>query len=191
MFPPEIFRATLEKLVRVLEENAIRFHLTGGVTSIAYGEPRLTQDIDVVIDPERTRACLPSFMAAARREGFVFQEDTMRAAVARGTAIQLLDADEALKLDLYPRELIPGELDRAVQSEVFQGLQLPIASLPDCALSKLVWIQRGSAKSRRDLKQLLLRADPAERVFIEARAVEMGLDELLADVESESDDGPS
>jgi len=46
VFPIETFRATLEKAIAILERHKVRFHLTGGVTSVAYGEPRLTQDID-------------------------------------------------------------------------------------------------------------------------------------------------
>ena len=51
MFPVDVFQATLSKLVSILSLHEIRFHLTGGVTGAAYGEPRMTQDIDVVIDP--------------------------------------------------------------------------------------------------------------------------------------------
>ena len=66
---------------------------------------------------------------------------------------QLLDNVEALKLDIYPRELIAGELDRSCLVEVFAGVEFPVASRADVA-SKLVWISKGSHKSRRDLRQI-------------------------------------
>ena len=50
MFPLEAFENTLLKAARVLESLSTRFHLTGGITSVVYGEPRLTQDLDLVID---------------------------------------------------------------------------------------------------------------------------------------------
>ena len=50
MLPIETFRATLGKIIKILQAFQIRFHLTGGVTSIAYSEPRMTQDVDIVID---------------------------------------------------------------------------------------------------------------------------------------------
>jgi hypothetical protein len=37
------------------------------------------------------------------------------------------------------------------------GLTLPVASRPDLVLSKLIWISKGSHKSRRDLRQIMLR----------------------------------
>ena len=56
MLPAEGFLPTLTKLVAVLEQFEIRFHLTGGITAVAYGEPRMTQDVDLVLDPERVPA---------------------------------------------------------------------------------------------------------------------------------------
>ena len=75
---------------------------------------------------------------------------------------QLLDLEQVIKLDLYVRCLIPGELDRSVPTEVFPGVTLPLAARTDAALSKLVWIHRGSHRSRRDLRWILARATPDE-----------------------------
>ena len=50
---------------------------------------------------------------------------------------QLFDMSEALKIDVYPRELVPGELDRSTLLEVFEGMPLPVASRSDAAASKL------------------------------------------------------
>lgn len=50
MYPIEVFRTTVERIVSILDAFEIRYHLTGSVVSVAWGEPRLTQDIDIVID---------------------------------------------------------------------------------------------------------------------------------------------
>jgi hypothetical protein len=47
VYPPEIFRGTLVRLLDVLGRLGVRCHVTGGVTSVAYGEPRMTQGIDL------------------------------------------------------------------------------------------------------------------------------------------------
>lgn len=60
MFPPESFRSTLRKLADLLRRHGIRFHLTGGITNIAYGEPRMTQDVDVVLEPQALATTSPS-----------------------------------------------------------------------------------------------------------------------------------
>lgn len=187
MYPAEIFRDTVARLVTIFGRLGVRFHLTGGASTIAYGEPRMTQDIDLVVDPQAMAAKIGPFLEAVRATGFLVDEETARRAVAEGGMFQLLDLAESLKLDLYPREMIPGELDRSISIEVFAGLVLPVVSRADAALSKLVWISKGSHKSRRDLRQILRRADAGDRARVTRWAAEHGLDALLQDVLAETD----
>ncbi len=187
MHPAETFRDTLAKLVPILEQLGVRFHLTGGVATIAYGEPRMTQDIDVVVDPRPLSTHLERFLSAVEKAGFLFDADTTRRAIAEGGLFQMLDLAESLKVDLYPREMIPGELDRSVWEEVFAGFRLPIACRADAALSKLVWVSKGSHKSRGDLRQIVRKAGRDERETVERWATQHGLSPLLAEVLAETD----
>lgn len=187
MFPAETFRSTLAKLAVIFQRLDIRFHLTGGVSTIAYGEPRMTQDIDIVVDPLRMSAQLPPFLRAAEAAGFLVETETARQAVAEGGMFQLLDLAESLKIDLYAREMIPGELGRSAVAEVFAGLSLPIVSRADAALSKLVWVSKGSHKSRDDLRNIYRRAGGAERQAVTEQAARLGLTVLLAEVLDEPD----
>jgi len=101
MFPVEVFQSTLSKLTSILRQHSIRFHLTGGLTGTAYGDPRMTQDIDIVIDPVRTKLKLDALVRSIEASHFMFNEGSMRQAVAAGELFQLLDEKEALKLDGY------------------------------------------------------------------------------------------
>jgi hypothetical protein len=188
MFPVETFRTTLEKIIKILRTFQIRFHLTGGVTSFAYAEPRMTQDLDIVIDNDAILRQLDLFIKSLQDSDFLFDEMAVRNAVDKKQMFQLLDSVEALKLDLYPRELIPGELDRSEPVELFDGLSIPIASLADAAISKLIWISKGSHKSRRDLRQLIRIAAETQRQTIDKLAKSLGLDKLLSEVLAEPDE---
>lgn len=188
MFPIETFRTTLGKIIKILYKYKIRFHLTGGITSIAYSEPRMTQDVDIVVDNKAIMTQLDSFLDSLRASDFIFDEAAIRIAIDNRQMFQLLDSVEALKLDIYPRELIPGELDRSNSLELFDGITVPIASLPDTAISKLIWISKGSHKNRRDLRHLLRISTPGQRQAIEKLAIEFGLGDLLSEVLSESDE---
>ena len=182
------FRPTLRKIVSELDRFRIRFHLTGGIASIAYGEPRFTQDIDLVVDPERLVAVESEFLAAVAQAGFEFTDATVRRAIAAGRMFQLLDPDEIVKVDVYPRCLIPGELDRSAQIEVFGGVTVPVVSRVDAALSKLIWISHGSHRSRRDFRRILAGASAQERVSVEQVARDMNLNALLDQVLRETDE---
>jgi hypothetical protein len=188
VFPIEAFRATLEKAISILRSQDIRFHLTGGVTSITYGEPRMTQDVDIVIESKAIKARLDAFLDALTRSDFLFERQAVRHAVERKQMFQLLDSVEALKLDFYPRELIPGELERSITIELFEGMHVPIASLTDTAAAKLIWISKGSHKSRRDLRQLVRTCTPDQYQALEQFAAASGMSDLLHEVLSESDE---
>jgi hypothetical protein len=165
MFPVEAFRDTLSKAAAIFRQHAIRFHLTGGLTSVVYGEPRMTQDIDIVIDNQAIATQLDSFISSLDASDFLFDAQAIRHAVEQRGMFQLFDNTEALKLDIYPRELIEGELNRSQVIEVFDGMQLPVASRADAAASKLVWVSKGSHKSRRDLKAHLPYRDRCRSQF--------------------------
>ncbi|MFN5530867.1 MAG: nucleotidyl transferase AbiEii/AbiGii toxin family protein [Planctomycetaceae bacterium] len=188
MFNLVEFRDCLERAVSLLRTCEIRFLITGGAAAIAYGDPRTTQDIDLVIEGIAIQERLELFLAQLRQEKFLYNEQTVRTAVASRRQFQLLDTGSSLKLDLYPRELVPGALDRAVQVEIMPGLTLPVASRPDLVLSKLIWISKGSHKSRRDLRQIMLRVNTAETATIHSLAEQVGLRVLLDETLSEIDE---
>lgn len=159
MYPAETFRETVAKLVAILDRFGVRFHMTGGAATIAYGEPRMTQDIDIVVDPQPLAANIMLFLEAVKATGFLVDEETVTKAVAEGGMFRLLDLGESLKVDLYPREMIAGELDRSVLTEVFAGLVLPVVG----------------------------RTDAGDRFIVSRWAAEHGLDTLLQEVLSETD----
>lgn len=188
MFPVEVFQKTLNEFVVILQQGRIRFHLTGGVTGAAYGEPRMTQDLDIVIDPAQSLLAIDQLIAALHKSSFMFDERQVKQAVELGTMFQLLHTVESLKLDIYPRELIPGELDRSVKQEIFEGQFIPVVSRIDAAASKLVWISKGSHKSRRDLRAIYRNANEAEQKAIWLTCEKLKLKQLLEDVLAESDE---
>jgi hypothetical protein len=188
MYPAEIFRDTLSRLIGILSAFGVRFHLTGGIMSIAYGEPRMTQDIDVVVDNTAVARSLEAFIGASTQAGFMLDEAGVRRAVADRSMFQFFDMAEALKIDIYPREMIPGELDRSTQLEVFEGMLIPVVSRPDAAASKLAWASKGSHKSRRDLRQIVRLMPIAEREELARLAALLCLGELLAEILAEPDE---
>ncbi len=55
----------LRHAARCFDEHGIRYFVTGAVAAIAYGEPRLTNDIDIVADLDedkipRLKSCYPA-----------------------------------------------------------------------------------------------------------------------------------
>jgi hypothetical protein len=64
----------LRHAARCFDEHGIRYFVTGAVAAIAYGEPRLTNDIDIVADLDedkiaRLKGCYPA-------DEFYFDEES-------------------------------------------------------------------------------------------------------------------
>jgi hypothetical protein len=188
MFPIESFQKTVLKIASILIHMEIPFHLTGGVTGVAYGEPRLTQDIDIVIQNEAVSSQQVEFLNRLAESDFLHAVDSIRVAIENKKMFQLFDREESLKIDIYPREMITGELSRSESAEIFEGYRLPIVCRTDAAASKLVWISKGSQKSRRDLRQIYHRLDAAQKKTLSLMAAELDLEQLLVEVIAESDE---
>ncbi|MCY2973324.1 MAG: nucleotidyl transferase AbiEii/AbiGii toxin family protein [Planctomycetota bacterium] len=188
MFPVEAFQRTIEKFVQIATAIELPFHLTGGSISSAYGEPRLTQDIDIVVSPTTAKQRVDDLIEQLVVSDFWFTEPVVRKAIQENDLFQLLDKSECLKLDVYPRELIPGELGRSQSLELFDGIFLPVVSRIDAALSKLIWIDKGSQRSRRDFRGIFRNCDSTQQDVIRTHALNIGLVGLLNEVLLESDE---
>jgi len=66
------------------------YHLTEGITSVAYGEPRMTQVIDIVLQNEAAAEGHLHFSRALSHSDFMFDRSVMERAVDRKKMFQLL-----------------------------------------------------------------------------------------------------
>ena len=95
---------------------------------------------------------------------------------------------KSLKRDIYPRELIPGELQRSQTMELIPGVFLPVVSRTDAAISKLIWIDKGSQRSCRDFRSIFRSGSEIQQADIRAQAEKIRLSKLRDEVLSESDE---
>ena len=96
--PPDLF----ERLLRPLHQSGIPYMITGGFAAIVYGEPRLTNDVDLVLqlspgDAETLAAAFPA------ERYFVPPIETIREEAGRAAHghFDLLDVETSLRADVY------------------------------------------------------------------------------------------
>jgi hypothetical protein len=183
------FPETAARLLAILNELGLKFHFTGGIAASYYGDPRLTQDLDLVIQlgvgrPE-TRILLDRL-----RSGYLIDEQIAREAIRGNRLFQAIDEKSMIKIDFHVGEKIPGELARSMRCEISPGLVAPLVSKEDAILSKLIWIKKGSGKSVHDVKEMLRRDEDLDRAVLAHRAATLGLHDLLAEISKEMQSGP-
>ena len=185
MWPVSDFRDSIERISAILDELGLQFAFTGGVASSYYGDPRLTQDLDIVIrlavDRPETAALLDRLSA-----GYIIHRPDALAAIKRNGLFQAIDETSMIKIDFHVGEKIPNELDRTTRRTILPGLVAPLLCKEDAILSKLLWIKQGSHKSRHDVTMMLCRDEDLDRASLKQRALKLGVSDLLAEFETEN-----
>ncbi len=176
--PDEGLPETMERITTILEEFVLSFHFTGGIAATYYGDPRLTQDLDLVIQPATEKPETQSLLERLS-SGYIIHEQAAREAIASQSRFQAIDEVSMLKIDFHVGEKIPGELGRTTRCEVLPGLVTPLVSHEDAILSKLLGMKLGHHKAHHDLTMMLKRDDELDRAVLEERAAMLGLQDLL------------
>jgi hypothetical protein len=175
---------TIGRISTILEGLGLRFHFTGGVAASYYGEPRLTQDLDLVVQIEADQPEARELLDAVS-PGYLINESAAKDAIRSRRLFQAIDQESLIKINFHVGEKIPGELGRSRSRELFPGLVAPLVSQEDAILSKLIWLQRGSHKAEHDAKMMLKRDEDLDRAALQERAAALGLGSILADIARE------
>jgi hypothetical protein len=87
----------LRYAIRSLESLKVAYMLVGSFASIAYGEPRFTQDIDIVLDLPETSVA--DFCSAFPPPEFYLNQDSIVDAIRKKFQFNLLHPGSGSKID--------------------------------------------------------------------------------------------
>ena len=160
----------LQHLVNVLERQNLRYGITGSHGTMAFGEPRFTMDIDVVV--ELSPSTLDAFCAEFPYPQFYTSQEGARHAANHGGMFNIIDNDSGQKIDVVvPRPDQLHELDRAVRAPALAGLTASFISPEDLILNKMKFYREGgSEKHLRDIRGILKMIPSIDRTYIAERA---------------------
>jgi hypothetical protein len=172
---------TLNVVVKALDAAGIPHMLAGSLASTYHGEPRATQDIDIVVDPP-SREALDHFVASLSRDRFYVGDH--RAAFAQREPFNVIDTSTGWKVDLIVRRdraYSHAELERREPADI-EGIPVYVATAEDTILTKLEWAKMGeSERQLRDVEaSVRARGDSLDRSYLIAWATELG---VLPDLE--------
>jgi hypothetical protein len=149
----------IELFVAPLERLGIRYIVSGSVAAMLYGEPRLTNDIDLILflRAEDVMRVAEAFPAA---EFYLPPSDIIQVEWARTQRghFNVIHLESGLKADCYlagQDELHAWAFDRAQQYAAGQ-LRVTLAPPEYVIVRKLEdWREGGSEKHRRDIRSML------------------------------------
>jgi hypothetical protein len=172
-------RQLLQVAAHFFESHGIAYRIVGSMASIAYGENRFTNDIDIVADlqPQQIDDLCQHFQPP----DYYVARQAVAEAIARGHQFNIIHIPAGLKIDvMLPKrtEYARLEQQRAIRLADPDGLSAVFATPEDVILNKLIFFQLGgSDKHLRDIAGILhVKADAVDRDYITAWASKLGVD---------------
>jgi hypothetical protein len=181
MDPSELLRL----VTGIVERLGFRYLVTGSTATIFFGEPRFTNDIDIVLDLPASR--IAELCAAFPAEDFYLSEESVRRAVARGGQFNLIHPKSGLKIDFIVATDTPFNRSRFARSRRLTpgpDFQATFASPEDVILKKMEYFREGhSDKHLRDIAGIFkISGDQLDRAYLEDWISRLGLEEVWSEV---------
>ncbi len=153
----------------------------GSLASTTYGEPRFTQDIDVVVrlDEEKVDRLVDRFQSR-----FYVSARALLEAVRKKTSANLIHLDTNFNVDLIvsrERAFEKSRFSRRVRKTA-TGREFWFCTAEDIVLVKLeLYRQRGEVLERqlRDVQTVLMVQDSVDATYLRDWAAALGLSDLL------------
>jgi hypothetical protein len=159
----------------------IPYAVVGSFASSIWGESRLTQDIDIVVDLKQGH--VPQICTAFPNPEFYVSATAVREAVDRGSQFNVLNPSSGNKLDFMvsgTTAWVLAQLNRSKQVPIFPDLDVRVAAPEDVILGKLIYYREGgSEKHLRDITGILtLSSRLVDREYVARQARQLGVDDL-------------
>lgn len=166
--------------IEPLERAHIPYAIVGSVASSVYGEPRLTNDVDVLLQLNRQDAT--KLAAAFSSDDFyVPPPEVIEIEIARshGGHVNIIALESMLKADFYPLSATEAAWFSKRREKEIAGRKLWFAIPEAVILHKLRFYREGgSEKHVRDIRSMLaVSGDVIDRALIERAVEDLGLGE--------------
>lgn len=166
----------LRIVIKRLESAGIRYMITGSIATNFYSTPRMTRDIDMVIELEvkETEKFLSLFI-----DDFYLDKGTIKEAIEINQNFNIIHREGIIKVDFIIRtEYRKLEFERR-RSILFEGMNLHVTSPEDLILSKLYWAKESFSETQlRDIRNLLKTVPDMDMDYVEEWKRKLELEEV-------------
>jgi hypothetical protein len=173
----------LKKVVNVFEKLDISYLVTGSVASMAYGEPRLTNDIDIVagIEDRHVAGLIEEFPA----DEFYISDSMIREAISSHGQFNIIHPLSGLKIDVIIKENTAFDNSRFRRKKRLlpsESYEADFAAPEDVIIKKMEYYREGgSEKHLRDITGILKISNESIDIdYITEWADRLGLTDIWA-----------
>lgn len=180
----QTFASVAAELGVALESAGFRYFVGGSVASSFHGIPRMTNDVDVVVElmpadvPRLTRALGPDFDV---------NEEALADAARARRGWNIFHTPTATKIDVFIARgdaFDQSRFARCMAVEPKPGQRVFVSSPEDTVLRKLLWYRQRGSQSQRQwqdvLEVLRMQRGQLDETYLDEWAATLGIADLLA-----------
>jgi len=123
--------ATTRLIVAILTKLERPFAFTGGLAAIIYGDPRTTNDVDLIMEVNSWERDFADALENLLGDEFYFSIEGCREAIDEQSMFQAIDKETMFKVDFYLSDIVPGALERRRNEKIMTGRIVPMVSPED------------------------------------------------------------
>lgn len=160
-----------------MDEAGIAYMVVGSYASTFHGEPRMTRDIDMVVDP--TEESIRLLVDLVDRDRFYMGD--AEAALVNRSMFNLIEPQSGWKVDFVIRKDRPfseTEFERRFLAQV-AGVQVYMATAEDTMLAKLEWGAASGSDRQMDDVIAMARSNVLDRDYLDRWAQVLGVSTQL------------
>jgi len=172
----------LRKMAVTLDKLGIAYAVVGSTATTVYGDPRFTNDIDIVIDLHSAQ--IDAFCAEFPDADYYLSRAAVESAVRKQFQFNIIHPSSGFKVDCIVASSDPfdrSQLERAIRIPKEGGAyEACFASAEDVIIKKLEYFKLGqSEKHTRDICGILKQqGEKIDRQYIRGWALQKGLIEI-------------
>lgn len=172
----------LKIIINRLESANIPYMLSGSVAANFYTIPRMTRDIDIVVQVQTPDAERIYSLFSGE---FYVDKDMIRNAVIERSMFNIIHNEGVVKVDFIVRkdsEYRKLEFERR-RSILFEGSKINIVSAEDLIISKLYWAKDSMSEMQiRDVRNLLKTVSGIDSGYMAKWINTLGLEDIYKEV---------
>jgi hypothetical protein len=168
----------LKMVITRLDSSAIPYMVSGSIAANFYTTPRMTRDIDIVIEVEKEDA---QKLFSLFSDDFYIDIESVKRAIRDEHMFNIIHNEAIIKVDFIIRK----ETDyrkiefKRRRSIFFEGLKIYITSPEDLIVSKLFWAKDSFSEMQiRDVKNLMNTLPELDREYIEKWIQQLRIEEI-------------
>ncbi|HEV2236347.1 MAG TPA: hypothetical protein VGR57_06755 [Ktedonobacterales bacterium] len=169
-------------VIEVLERLGVTYRIGGSIASSYYGQPRATQDVDLVADIAMSQ--VPALVGAFDPHDFVISDQAIIDAILHRTSFNIIALGTMNKVDVFIEKttaLARQEQQRARRASLIPGTPpVWISSVEDMVIEKMLWWRMGGGQSSRQWADIIgliqTNAGTLDRAYLQATSAMVQID---------------